>query len=115
MDYDDVVAASFAARPAGTPLPAAVTAGSAARRLRDACEPIAMHAVWSRHTNARLAECGLDFMGAYVAGRAASLGEPSAAVVAATSAQRWSPRPRMVRPRHDRRCVPRSPVDPTYR
>ena len=86
MDYDDVVAASFAARPAGTPLPAAVTAGSAARRLRDACEPIAMHAVWSRHTNARLAECGLDFMGAYVAGRAASLGEPSAAVVAATFA-----------------------------
>ena len=86
MDYDDVVAASFAARPAGTPLPAAVTAGSAARRLRDACEPIAMHAVWSRHTNARLAECGLDFMGAYVGGRAASLGEPSAAVVAATFA-----------------------------
>lgn len=86
MDYDDVVAASFAARPAGTPLPAAVTEGSAARRLRDACEPIAMHAVWSRHTNARLAECGLDFMGAYVGGRAASLGEPSAAVVAATFA-----------------------------
>jgi len=57
-----------------------------ARRLRDACEPIAMHAVWSRLTNERLAGLGLDFFSSYVAGRAASLGEPDAAVVASTFA-----------------------------
>ncbi len=36
MHYDDAVAAFFAPRPEGTPLPSAVTAGSPARRLRDA-------------------------------------------------------------------------------
>jgi len=45
MDYRDAVAAFFAPRPDDTPLPTAVTAGSPARRLRDAGEPIAMHAV----------------------------------------------------------------------
>jgi hypothetical protein len=86
VDYDDAVAAFFPARPDGTALPAAVTAGSPARRLRDACEPIAMHAVWSRGTNERLAGLGLDFLGTYVWGRAASLGEPVAPVVAAAFA-----------------------------
>ena len=86
VDYRDAVEAFFAPRPAGTALPAAVTTGSPARRLRDAAEPIAMHAVWSRGTNERLATLGLDFLTAYVGGRAASLGEPVGAVVASAFA-----------------------------
>jgi hypothetical protein len=68
------------------PLPAAVRDGGPARRLRDACEPLAMHAVWSQPVHQALAALGLDFLGGYVAGRAASLGEPSPPVVAATFA-----------------------------
>lgn len=45
-----------------------------------------MHTVWSRHVNERFAELGLDFLTGYVWGRAAALGEPSPAVVAATFA-----------------------------
>lgn len=45
-----------------------------------------MHPVWSRSTNERLAALGLDFLTGYIWGRAASLGEPDAAVVAATFA-----------------------------
>lgn len=86
MDYTDAVAAFFSPRPAGTPLPAVVVKASPARRLRDACEPIAMHAVWSQVTNERLAKDGLDFLTAYVGGRAASLGRPVAPVVAAAFA-----------------------------
>ena len=86
MDYTEAVAAFFAARPEGTPLPAAVVGGSPARRLRDACEPVAMHAVWSRLTNERLARLGLDFLTSYVGGRGACLGEPAGAVVAAAFA-----------------------------
>jgi hypothetical protein len=71
---------------AGPPLPEAVRAGGPARRLRDACEPLAMHAVWSRPVRQALAALGLDFLGGYVAGRTASLGEPSPPVVAATFA-----------------------------
>ena len=86
MDYDDAVATFASPRPAGTPLPEVVGAGGPARRLRDACEPLAMHALWNRHTNERLAGLGLDFLTGYVWGRAASLGEPSAPVVAAVFA-----------------------------
>ncbi len=86
MDYTEAVAAFFAPRPEGTPLPAAVAGGSPARRLRDACEPVAMHAVWSRLTNERLAQLGLDFLTSYVGGRGACLGEPVGAVVAAAFA-----------------------------
>lgn len=86
MEYDDVIAASFVARPEGTPQPEVVVAAHPARRLRDACEPLAMHAVWSRLTNERLAGLGLDFFSSYVAGRAASLGQPDASVVASTFA-----------------------------
>ena len=86
MDYDEAVAAFFPPRPEGTPLPAAVTAGSPARRLRDAAEPVAMHAAWNRTTNERLAALGLDFLSSYVGGRATSLGEPSPSVVAAAFA-----------------------------
>lgn len=93
MDYADAVAAFFAPRPDDTPLPAAVTASGPARRLRDACEPIAMHAVWSPATNAALAGLGLNFLTAYVGGRATSLGEPVGPVVA--SAFAWF-EPRLV-------------------
>jgi hypothetical protein len=86
MDYADAVTAFFVPREAGTALPAAVTQGSPARRLRDACEPVAMHAVWSRTTNERLAQLGLDFLTSYVGGRGACLGEPAGAVVAAAFA-----------------------------
>jgi hypothetical protein len=86
VDYADAVAAFFVPRQEGTAVPAAVTEGSRARRLRDACEPIAMHAVWSRTVNERLAGLGLDFLTSYVGGRGACLGEPSGAVVAAAFA-----------------------------
>jgi hypothetical protein len=86
VDYADAVAAFFVPRPAGTTLPPAVAEGSAARRLRDACEPAAMHQVWSRTVNERLAQLGLDFLTSYIGGRGAFLGEPSGAVVAAAFA-----------------------------
>jgi hypothetical protein len=86
VDYAEATAAFFVSRPEDTAMPAAVTEGSPARRLRDACEPVAMHAVWSRATNERLAQLGLDFLGSYVGGRGASLGDPAGAVVAAVFA-----------------------------
>jgi hypothetical protein len=85
MTYDEVVAAFFVASPEGI-VPAPVAAGSPARRLRDAVEAIAMHAVWSRRTNERLAALGFEFLTAYVAGRAADLGEPDAGVVVSSFA-----------------------------
>ena len=86
MDYAEAAAAFFVLRQEGTALPVAVAEGSPARRLRDACEPVAMHAVWSRATNERLAQLGLDFLTSYVGGRGAYLGEPAGAVVAAAFA-----------------------------
>jgi Helix-turn-helix family len=86
VDYADAVAAFFVRRPEGTAVPVAVAEGTPARRLRDACEPVAMHAVWSRTTNERLARLGLDFLTGYVGGRGAFLGEPTGAVVAAAFA-----------------------------
>lgn len=85
MTYDEVVAAFFRPSPPGVVAPPTVAA-SPARRLRDAIEPIAMHSVWSRTTNERLAEQGLDFLGSYVAARAASLGDPDPGVVVASFA-----------------------------
>jgi len=86
VDYADAQAVFFVARDEGTALPAAVAEGGPARRLRDACEPVAMHAVWSRTTNEWLAQLGLDFLTSYVGGRGACLGEPAGAVVAAAFA-----------------------------
>jgi len=80
VEYDEVVAAFFQPSPDGF-VPTPVVDGGPARRLRDAIEPIAMHAVWARRTNERLAGLGLDFLGGYVWGRAAALGEPDAGVV----------------------------------
>jgi hypothetical protein len=86
VHYDDVVAAMFTPRLDGTPVPDVVVGGGPARRLRDAGEPIAMHAVWSRTTNERLAERGFDFFASYVGGRAAPMGDPVGAVVASAFA-----------------------------
>ncbi len=57
-----------------------------ARRLRDAMEPVAMADVWAEPSYERAAALGLDFMQAYVRGRAAALGEARPAVVAAAFA-----------------------------
>ena len=86
MDYSQAVDTYYAARPAGTAEPEVVVNAGPARRLRDACEPIAMHAVWSPGTNAALAAEGLDALTSYVGGRAASMGSPVADVVCATFA-----------------------------
>lgn len=84
MDYATAVEAFFQPPPEGTPTPDPVLNARPPRRLRDACEPIAMHAVWCRQTNERLAGLGLNFLSGYVWGRAAALGEPPAALVVAT-------------------------------
>lgn len=102
MHYDEAVAAFFAPRPDDTPVPEAVLNGGPARRLRDACEPVAMHAVWNRRTNERLGALGLDFLASYVGGRAASLGSPHGAVVAAAFA--WF-EPGLVAAMHDAASV----------
>lgn len=86
MQYDDAVAAFFPARPAGTVLPEAVQLGGPARRLRDAAEPIATHAIWSRRVNEAQAALGLDFLSGYVWGRAAALGVPTPGVAASAFA-----------------------------
>ena len=86
MDYADAVASFAHPLPTSLPVPAPTVDASAARRLRDAIEPIAMHSIWSKRTNERLAGLGLDFITSYVWGRAASLGEPAAGVVVASFA-----------------------------
>jgi Helix-turn-helix family len=87
MDYQQVRAVFFTPPPAGVVEPDIVRQGGPARRLRDALEPIAMHAVWCARTNEQLASTyGLDFLGAYIWGRASALGEPAPEVVAATFA-----------------------------
>jgi hypothetical protein len=85
VDYDAVVDMFFRPSPPGV-VPRPVLDASPARRLRDAIEPLAMHAVWCRPTNERLAALGLDFFGAYVWGRAGALGEPAAGVVVSSFA-----------------------------
>ena len=86
MDYETARQAFFQPTPPDAPTPYPVAHARPARRLRDACEPLAMHAVWSRTTNERLATLGLNFLTGYVWGRAASLGEPPAALAVATFA-----------------------------
>ncbi len=81
MDYADAVASFTDPLPSPVPVPLPTVEASPARRLRDAIEPIAMHAVWSKTTNERLASLGLNFLTGYVWGRAASLGEPEPGVV----------------------------------
>jgi hypothetical protein len=86
VNYDEAIAPFAEPHLVPGPLPGAVENPSPARRLRDACEPIAQHSVWSRYANERLAELGLDFLTSYVGGRAACLGDPAGSVVAATFA-----------------------------
>ena len=84
MDYEAALEAFFAPSPPGSAPPPPAT--HPARRLRDAFEPIAMHAVWSRQTNEALAALGLNFLTGYVWGRGSALGEPAAAVVVSSFA-----------------------------
>ncbi|MGH9042454.1 MAG: helix-turn-helix domain-containing protein, partial [Acidimicrobiia bacterium] len=84
MDYDAALEVFYAPSPAGSAPPPPAT--DPARRLRDAYEPVAMHAVWSRHTNEALAALGLNFLTGYVWGRASGLGEPAAAVAVSSFA-----------------------------
>ena len=86
MDYDEAIGVFYAARPPDTPVPEAVSGAGPARRLRDAVEPLAMHPVWSRLVNERLAGLGLDFLTGYVAGRGGPLGDAAPAVVSAAFA-----------------------------
>ena len=83
MDYQAALDVFFTEPAAGSAPPPPLAEASPARRLRDALEPVAMHAVWSAATNAALAEHGYDFLTGYVTGRAAPLGEVPSAVVAA--------------------------------
>lgn len=85
MTYDEVVAAMFQPSPPGA-VPTPTTSATPARRLRDAIEPLAMHPVWARRTNERGAELGLDFLGGYLWGRAAALGDAAPSVVVAAFA-----------------------------
>ena len=86
MHYDEFVEVFFQPCPDGTPVPDVVSGGAPARQLRDAAEPLAMHACWNRKTNESLAELGLDVFTSYVGGRAASLGVPTGPVVASAFA-----------------------------
>jgi len=81
MDYDTAVSVMFRVMPEDAPPPLPLLVAGPARRLRDAIEPVAMHAVWSRGPNEALAKLGLNFLTGYVWGRAAALGEPRAEVV----------------------------------
>ncbi len=81
MDYADAVASFTDPLPSPAPAPLPTVEASLARQLRDAIEPIAMHSVWSKTTNERLAALGLNFLTSYVWGRAAALGEPEPGVV----------------------------------
>ena len=82
MSYDDIAAAYLT--PLAEPIPVPAVGASAARRLRDALEPIATQGWWSRASSDRLVALGLGFFDGYVWGRAASLGTPAPAVVVAT-------------------------------
>lgn len=82
VSYDDITAAFMTEAAAAIPAP--VLRDSAARRLRDALEPIATQGWWSRDAAERVQALGVDFFTGYVWGRAAALGVPTPAVVAAT-------------------------------
>jgi hypothetical protein len=82
VTYDEIVAI-FMATPE-TPFPEPQLPSTPARRLRDALEPIATQGWWSRPAGERMDALGLDFFDGYVWGRAAALGVPNPALVAAT-------------------------------
>jgi hypothetical protein len=82
VTYDDIAAIFLGPLP--EPIAEPDVGTSSARRLRDAVEPIATQGWWSRAAGDRLDALGVDFFPGYVWGRAAALGTPTAAVVAAT-------------------------------
>lgn len=82
MTYDDIAAIFLA--PLAEPIAEPDVAPTSARLLRDALEPIATQGWWSRPAGEALTALGVDFFPGYVWGRAAALGRPTAAVVAAT-------------------------------
>jgi hypothetical protein len=82
VTYDDIAAIFLG--PLAEPVAEPDVEATPARRLRDALEPIATQGWWSREAGERLTALGVDFFPGYVWGRAAALGRPSAAVVAAT-------------------------------
>lgn len=84
MKYRDAAAASLVPISTDRSVPVPVTTEHPARRLRDAIEPLVMHAVWSPLVHERAEPLGLDFFMTYVWGRACVLGEPTGAVVAST-------------------------------
>ena len=86
MNYDELAAAYLDPASATSAEPLVVADAGPARRLRDAFEPLSMHAVWSPLVHERMAAQGLDFFGTYVWGRACVLGEPSGGVVASAFA-----------------------------
>lgn len=86
MDYATVVEVFFNPSPEDTPTPFPLVGAGTARRLRDATEPLATHAIWARAVNDRYEALGLNFLTGYVWGRAAALGEPPAELVASTFA-----------------------------
>lgn len=79
VTYDDIAAHYFSG--SGALIPAPAVPDSPARRLRDALEPIATQGWWSRSVADEMNALHLNFFGAYVWGRAASLGIPSASTV----------------------------------
>ena len=84
MDYQSVMASRFqSVQQEEIPARGPWTGARPPRRLRDVIEPLAMHAIWARATNERLATYGLSLFEAYVWGRAAALGEPPAGLVVA--------------------------------
>ena len=82
MTYDDIAAIFLT--PLAEPVDEPDVGATPARRPRDATELIATQGWWSRAAGERLAVLGVDFFPSYVWGRAAALGSPTAAVVAAT-------------------------------
>lgn len=86
MDYQEAIGIFFAPAPDGVATPDAMNSSAPARRLRDALEPLAMHAAWSPRVYDALAAHGHDFLTGYVCGRGAPLGEVPSSVVAATFA-----------------------------
>lgn len=72
MDYDAI--ASHFLTPSAAPIPAPPVPLTAARRLRDALEPIATIGWWSRPAADALGALGHGFFDGYVWGRAAALG-----------------------------------------
>ena len=80
MNYDEAVEAFFGERPGAVEQ---TGWSSAARRLRDAVEPLATVSFWSKPSYDAYEALGLDFLTGYVWSRASVLGLADAGVVAA--------------------------------